>query len=132
MKQINSNDIKSFLDKYILINKTYSQVLDDIADRYPNQIFLKCSNSTYIKTYDEFRCDVNDFARGLISLGVRKDMKVAIWTYNVPEWFISFMASVKIGAIVVPLNTALKKDEVEFILKHCPELSMGRYIKGCS
>ena len=49
---------------------------------------------------------MDDFARALVSLGVRRGSKVAIWATNVPAWFITFWAATKIGAVLVTVNTA--------------------------
>lgn len=102
-----------------LLSKTYSQILDEVVRLYPDQLFIRYTKGRiYERTYSEFRSEVNDFARGLASIGVRKGTKVALWAYNVPEWYVSFMAVVKLGAVIIPINTSYKKDEVEYILRH--------------
>ena len=67
--------------------------------------------------YAQFRDDVDDFARALVSLGVRRGSKVAIWATNVPAWFITFWAATKIGAVLVTVNTAYKIHEAEYLLR---------------
>ncbi|MEG1887793.1 MAG: AMP-binding protein, partial [Oscillospiraceae bacterium] len=69
------------------------------------------------RTYFEFRNDVDTFARSLISLGVKAGDHVAIWATNVPQWFITFWAVTKIGAVLVTVNTAYKIHEVEYLLR---------------
>jgi fatty-acyl-CoA synthase len=71
----------------------------------------------YARTYTEFRADVDVFARSLISLGVRRGDKVSIWATNVPQWFITFWAATKIGAILVTVNSAYKIHEAEYLLR---------------
>ena len=56
-------------------------------------------------------------ARALIALGVKPGDHVAIWATNVPQWFITFWATVKIGAVLVTVNTAYKIYEVEYLLR---------------
>ncbi|MEG2174565.1 MAG: AMP-binding protein, partial [Oscillospiraceae bacterium] len=53
----------------------------------------------------------------LIALGVRTGDHVAIWATNVPQWYISFWAVVKIGAVLVTVNTSYKIYEVEYLLR---------------
>ena len=43
-------------------------------------------------------------ARGLLSLGVGKGGRVAIWMPNGPEWLVAWLAVGRIGALAVPLN----------------------------
>jgi fatty-acyl-CoA synthase len=71
----------------------------------------------YTRTYSQFRDEVNTFARSLIAMGVKQGDHVAIWATNVPQWFITFWATVKIGAVLVPVNTAYKIHEAEYLLR---------------
>ncbi|GJL94682.1 MAG: fatty acid--CoA ligase [Hyphococcus sp.] len=50
-------------------------------------------------------------------LGVKKGDRVAIAMRNFPEWCISYMAVISLGAIVVPLNAWWKADELKFGLE---------------
>ena len=103
--------------KEILIEKTFSQVLDKIVEEFPDQYAFKYTTLDYTRTYSQFRDDVDEFARTLISLGVKPGDKVAIWATNIPQWYITFWASVKIGAILVTVNTAYKVHEAEYLLR---------------
>jgi len=100
-----------------LINMTFSKVLDRVADEFPDQYCFKYTTLDYTRTYSEFRRDVDDFARALVSLGVRRGSKVAVWATNVPAWYITFWATVKIGAVLVTMNTAYKSHEAEYLLR---------------
>ena len=100
-----------------LIDLTFSQVLDRMVEEFPDQYAFKYTTLDYTRTYEEFREDVDRFARALVSLGVRPGMKVAIWATNVPAWYITFWATVKIGAVLVTVNTAYKIHEAEYLLR---------------
>lgn len=100
-----------------LINLTFSQVLDRMVEEFPNQYAFKYTTLDYTRTYEEFRDDVDDFARALISMGVGPGTKVAIWATNIPAWFIAFWATTKIGAVYVVVNTAYKIHEAEYLLR---------------
>ncbi|MBQ6321938.1 MAG: TIM barrel protein, partial [Lachnospiraceae bacterium] len=76
--------------KGVLIDKTFPQVLDTMVEEFPDQLAIKYTTLDYTRTYEEFRQDVDQFARALISLGVKPGSKVAIWATNVPAWFITF------------------------------------------
>ncbi|HHU84899.1 MAG TPA: AMP-binding protein [Clostridiales bacterium] len=103
--------------KDILISKTFPQVLDRMVEEFPDQYAFKYTTLDYTRTYAQFRDDVDDFARALISLGVKEGSHVAVWATNLPEWFISFWATTKIGAVLVTMNTAYKIHEAEYLLK---------------
>ena len=103
--------------KDALISETFSQVLDRMVEEFPDQYAFKYTTLDYTRTYSEFREDVDNFAAALISLGVRRGSKVAIWATNVPEWFITFWATTKIGAVLVTVNTAYKIHEAEYLLR---------------
>ena len=100
-----------------LIDLTFPQVLDRMVEEFPDQYAFKYTTLDYTRTYSEFRDDVDNFARALISLGVKPGSKVAIWATNVPAWFITFWATTKIGAVLVTVNTAYKIHEAEYLLR---------------
>ncbi len=103
--------------KYDVIDKTFSQVLDTMAETYPDQYAFKYTTLDYTRTYSQFRRDVDECAAALISLGVKAGDHVAVWATNVPQWFITFWATTKIGAVLVTVNTAYKIHEIEYLLK---------------
>ena len=104
-------------EKYKVLDLTFSQVLDEMVKRYPDQYAFKYTTLDYTRTYKEFRDDVDNAAAALISLGVKSGDHVAIWATNVPQWFITFWATVKIGAVLVTVNTAYKIHETEYLLR---------------
>ena len=100
-----------------LIDLTFSQVLDRVTEEFPDQYAFKYTTLDYTRTYREFKKDVDDFARALVSMGVKAGSKVAIWATNVPAWYITFWATTKIGAVLVTVNTAYKIHEAEYLLR---------------
>ncbi len=103
--------------KYETVNLTFSQVLDEMVKRYPDQYAFKYTTLEYTRTYSQFRDDVDKVASALISMGVKPGHHVAIWATNVPQWFLTFWATVKIGAVLVTVNTAYKIHETEYLLR---------------
>jgi len=104
-------------EKDALIDLTFPQLLDRIVDEFPDQYAFRYTTMDYTRTYAEFRDDVDTFARSLIALGVKPGDHVAIWATNVPQWFITFWATTKIGAVLVTVNTAYKIYEAEYLLR---------------
>ena len=103
--------------KELLIDLTFSQVLDRMVEEFPDQYAFKYTTLDYTRTYSEFRDDVDEFARSLVALGVKPGSHVAVWATNVPQWYIAFWATVKIGAVLVTMNTSYKIAEAEYLLK---------------
>ena len=127
--------------KYDVIEATFSDVLDTMADTYPDQYAFKYPTLDYTRTYAQFRRDVDECAAALISLGVKAGDHVAVWATNVPEWFITFWATTKIGAVLVTVNTAYKIHEIEYLLKqsdthtlvmieYCKDINYKEIIQG--
>ena len=103
--------------KYEVIDATFGDVLDKMADTYPDQYAIKYTTLDYTRTYREFRRDVDRVAAAFISLGVKPGYHVAVWATNIPAWFLSFWAATKIGAVLVTVNTAYKIHEAEYLLR---------------
>ncbi len=103
--------------RYDVIDKTFSEVLDTMVEHFPDQYAFKYTTLDYTRTYSEFRRDVDKVAAALISLGVKPGYHVAIWATNIPQWFLTFWATVKIGAVLVTVNTAYKLHEAEYLLR---------------
>jgi fatty-acyl-CoA synthase len=103
--------------KYDLIDATFSDVLDTMVENYPDQYAFKYPTLDYTRTYEQFRRDVDECAAALISIGVKAGDHVAVWATNVPQWFITFWATTKIGAVLVTVNTAYKIHEIEYLLR---------------
>lgn len=100
-----------------LLDYTFPDILDRMCEEFPNQYAFRYTELDYTRTYPEFRDDVDNFARALMAVGVRKGDHVAIWATNVPAWYITFWATTKIGAVLVTVNTAYKIHEAEYLLK---------------
>jgi len=100
-----------------LIDCTFPQVLDRMAEEFPDQDCFRYTTLDYTRTYAQFREDADNFARALVSLGVKPGSKVAVWATNVPAWFICFWAAVRIGAVLVTMNTAYKIHEADYLLR---------------
>lgn len=103
--------------KETLIDETFPDVLDRMVEEFPDQYCFRYTEMDYTRTYSQFRDDVDRFARALIAMGVKKGDHVAIWATNVPQWYITFWAATKIGAVLVTVNTAYKIHEAEYLLR---------------
>jgi fatty-acyl-CoA synthase len=67
-------------------------------------------------TFQQLEEQAQTCARGLASLGIGKGERVALWSTNLPEWVVLFFGLAKIGAVMVTVNTLLRKHELEYLL----------------
>src|SRR6267143_3866120 len=67
-------------------------------------------------TFADLAAGVDRAARGLIALGVGPGDKVALWMINRPEWIEIAFAVMKVGAVLVPINTRLRTEDVAYIV----------------
>jgi fatty-acyl-CoA synthase len=69
-------------------------------------------------TYRELYEEVRTVAKGLIALGVKRRDHVALLLANGAEFLSLALAVSMVGGVVVPLNTMLREDELDYILSH--------------
>lgn len=69
-------------------------------------------------SYAELNSEANRVANALVSLGVRKGDRVALWLPNCPEFLPSFFGALKIGAIALPMNILYKQREAGFLVSN--------------
>jgi fatty-acyl-CoA synthase len=69
-------------------------------------------------SYAELRSRVRAVARGLIALGVEPGDRVGVWMVNSPNWIAVYLATCSIGSVAVPISTAMRAGEVEYIARH--------------
>ncbi len=68
-------------------------------------------------TFQEVSNQVNQVGNALIRMGVRFGECVAILCPDRPEWITTFFATAKIGGIALGINTLLKSEEYDHILR---------------
>lgn len=66
-------------------------------------------------TYAEYRRNVELFAMGLASLGMKRGDRISIVSENRPEWIIADMALVALGIVNVPIYPTLTPKQIEYI-----------------
>lgn len=69
-------------------------------------------------TYADLARRVEEAVSGLVSLGVTKGDRVAILSENRPEWAVSDLAALSVGAAVVPLYPTLPSAQIAYIVRN--------------
>jgi fatty-acyl-CoA synthase len=82
----------------------------------PQKLALICEEANY--TYQHTNARVNQVANLLDEIGIKKEERIAVLSYNSNQLIEVCFAAAKMGIIVVPLNFRLAEQEMEFILNH--------------
>lgn len=109
--------------------KTLGEALQEIVGRYPQKaaLIFKDRNISYEVLWQETRA----LAKGLIALEINKGDKTSLWAGNCLEWIYTQIATALIGAILVPVNTRFRTNELAYILKQSDSntlLLMDRFL----
>jgi fatty-acyl-CoA synthase len=103
------------MDENIMSRRqTVVTVLDHAADQYSERTALVAGAERW--TFERLCAESLRAANGFRALGVLPGDRVAIWLPNRLEWAVAFYGAVRVGAIVVPLNTGLTRSEVTYQL----------------
>ena len=94
---------------------TIPAVLKRAANLYTNHMAIE-DGSVHL-TYGQLHGQALRVARALISQGIRKGDRIAIWAPNTWQWIVAALGLQSIGAVLVPVNTRMKGPEVRYILE---------------
>ncbi|MFM2085531.1 MAG: hypothetical protein RLZZ237_400, partial [Pseudomonadota bacterium] len=99
-----------------LIGETIGAYLDGIAARHGQHDALIVAHQNVRWTYSEFQQRVHRLAAGLLKLGLQPGERVGIWSQNCAEWVLTQFATAKAGLIMVNINPAYRRSELEYVL----------------
>ena len=94
---------------------TLGALLTQLAEALPHQPALIYLDQQF--TFAEIETEARLIARGLMAIGVERGERVALWATNVPEWIVLQFALAKVGAILVTVNTSLRANEIDYLLR---------------
>ncbi len=117
-----------------MIEKTLGQIINGLAQQYPDREAVKYHTRDYCRTWKQFDEETDKVAKAFMSLGVKKGDHVAIWATNIPEWLLTLFGAAKCGAVLVTVNTNYKVFEVEYLLTQADVklLVMEKGFKDCN
>ena len=96
------------------LKQTIGSLLDERAKRDGTREALVFEGRR--TTFAELTRDVDMLARGLIQLGIEPGDKVSLWMMNRPEWIHAALAVMRIGAVLVPINTRFRSEDAAYVL----------------
>jgi len=94
--------------------KTIGMALDEAARQYGDRVATVFHNGAV--TYNQLKQTADLIACGFLKLGIGKGDKIAIWMAGYSEWALVYFALMRIGAIIVPVNTRYRPEEIEYVL----------------
>ncbi|MBR1791209.1 MAG: AMP-binding protein [Bacteroidaceae bacterium] len=97
--------------------RTLGQWLEHWAETTPDKEYIVYSDRDLRFTWRQFNERVDNLAKGLLAIGVKRGSNVGIWATNVPDWLTFLYATAKIGAVLVTVNTNYKQNELEYLCK---------------
>ncbi|MCC2959691.1 AMP-binding protein [Massilia sp. IC2-278] len=99
-----------------LIGDTIGDFLTNIAARHADNDALVVPHQDVRWTYREFNERVTRLAAGLLALGLEPGDRVGIWSQNCAEWVLVQFATARAGLIMVNINPAYRRSELEYVL----------------
>jgi fatty-acyl-CoA synthase len=96
--------------------RTFGGLIRELAGLYPDRPALAFEGRRI--SFRELDVDADRFARALLARGVRRGEVVSVLAGNRPEWVSAFLGATRIGAVLAPLNTWYKQEELAYGLRH--------------
>lgn len=93
-------------------------LLDAAAAEHPERVAFDFFESREVLTYDALRRRVDRLARGLLAAGVTRGMHVGAMLPNVAAFPVTWLALMRIGAVMVPMNIAYTPREVAYVIEN--------------
>jgi fatty-acyl-CoA synthase len=99
----------------VLFETTIDRMFSRALSRWPDRAFIVADGRSF--TYGDMVTHVDRVAKGLLALGVRPGDRVAVWMSNIWEWVAIQFAVTRVGAVLTPLNTRLRVEDLRHTLR---------------
>lgn len=115
-----------------LIGETIGAYLTSIAERFGDNEALVVPHQGLRWTYAQLEVRVTELAAGLLALGLQPGDRVGIWSPNCAEWVLVQFATARAGLILVNINPAYCRFELEYVLEkvQCSALILAPAFKA--
>ncbi len=114
-----------------LLGQTIGECFDRTVERWPDRGALVVRHQGVRWTWRELGQRVDALAAGLLALGLEPGDRIGIWAPNCVEWTLTQFASAKAGLILVNINPAYRRAELEYALNkvQCKALVLAPALK---
>jgi fatty-acyl-CoA synthase len=98
-------------------SETIGDSLDRIAAEHGRRDAVISVHQERRLSYAELAAETDRLAAALVASGVEHGERVGIWSTNTLEWVLVQYATAKVGAILVNVNPAYRRAELEYALR---------------
>ncbi|MFC4024608.1 acyl-CoA synthetase [Oceanobacillus longus] len=95
---------------------TLGDLLDRTKDRMPDKFAIAYNNKRL--TFSELDDLVNQTAQSFLSDGMKKGDMVTVMSKNSLDFVVVNFALARIGAVMIPINYMLTREDIRYILEH--------------
>ena len=99
-----------------LIGQTIGRFFDEACARHAEREALVVRHQNVRLTDAQLKSRVDALACGLMRLGLAPGERIGIWSQNTLEWTLTQFASAKAGLVLVNINPAYRRSELEYAL----------------
>ncbi len=100
-----------------LLDQTIGAALEAAALRWPDALALVSAHQDLRWTWSELSRRAEGLAAGFFRLGLRPGDRIGVWSPNCAEWVLTQFAAARLGLILVTINPAYRRAELEYTLK---------------
>ena len=97
-----------------MIKYTVPALLEEAIQKFHDQPALGFAGEEPL-SYRQLDARINETARLLMHYGIGKGDKAAILSSNMPNWGVVFFATLRMGAVVVPILPDFHTNEIKTI-----------------
>jgi fatty-acyl-CoA synthase len=90
-------------------------LLDQAAARFGSREVVYYEGQRW--SFADLKRETDRVAKGLLALGIQPEEKVSLWMPNRVEWIYGLFAVMKIGAVLVPINTRFRTTDIEYVVR---------------
>ncbi|HNS94072.1 MAG TPA: AMP-binding protein [Thauera sp.] len=99
-----------------LIGQTIGRFFDEACASHAEREALIVRHQDVRLTYAQLKLKVDALACGLMRLGLEPGDRIGIWSQNNMEWALTQFATAKAGLVLVNINPAYRRSELEYAL----------------
>ena len=115
-----------------MIGQTIGRFFDEACRTHAAREAIVVRDQDVRLTYRQLRERVDTLACGLLRLGLEPGDRIGIWSPNNLEWALTQFATAKAGLVLVNINPAYRRSELEYALEKvgCKALVLAPQFKG--
>ena len=115
-----------------LLEHTIGVALERAADKWQRRAAIIAPFQNIHWTYEDLNARADALATGFLELGLEPGDRIGIWAPNCAEWTLTQFAAAKVGIILVTINPAYRKAELDYALNKsgCRALVLANAHRG--